>query len=290
VVLRETGRDLDWYWSSDVRTTALVLLALLEAAPAEPLIARLGEGLLGARHDGRWESTQENVYGLLALAGLARARAGAGESRVVVALAGKAQPVRVLRGAAVERLSFPRAAVGAGPVALTISGGRVTYSARLRVQRPLGAAASDRGLALRREYLDADSGAPLTRVKLGQPVRVRLTITAAGRQAHVAVVDRLPAGLEPVLTRFVPPGLGGDEGEPPSPWWHAGPTAWDHRELRDDRALVFTDALAAGESRHEYLARATSVGRFAAPPATAEAMYKPVINGRAPASTLVVER
>ena len=37
------------------------------------------EGLLGARVDGRWPSTQDNVYSVLALAELAKARAAAGD-------------------------------------------------------------------------------------------------------------------------------------------------------------------------------------------------------------------
>jgi uncharacterized protein YfaS (alpha-2-macroglobulin family) len=288
VVLHESIPELGWYWNSDVRTTALVLQALLETAPRDPLIERLSSGLLGARIAGRWETTQENAYGLLALAAQARARAAAGQSRVVVTVAGRAQPPRILRGGAIERLSFSAVDAAAPPLVLDISGGRVSYSARLHLRRPLGSDASDRGLRLRREYLDADTGAPLTRFRLGQAVRVRLTITAAGRQAHVALVDRLPAGFEPILTRFTPSALGGDDDRPV--WWRSFETDWQHQELRDDRMLVFADTLAAGPSQREYLVRATAVGSFAAPPTTAEAMYAPAINGRAAAAKVVVEK
>jgi uncharacterized protein YfaS (alpha-2-macroglobulin family) len=291
VVLKETARDLDWYWSSDVRTTALVLLAFEQTAPGHALNARLGEGLLGARIDGRWASTQENVYGLLAIAALARARAAAGETTVRVSIAGRERATRKLAGHAVERLSFPLAEVGKGPVALAIDGGSVTHSVRLQVERPLAAGASDRGLAVRREFLDPDSGAPLLRIKIGQAVRVRLTVTSSGRQAHVAVVDRLPAGLEPVITRFRPT-VGArpqDEDEPwRALWWSSWRTAWQHEELHDDRAWIFADALASGESKHDYLARATTAGTFAVPAATAEAMYRPAINGRSAAASLVI--
>jgi uncharacterized protein YfaS (alpha-2-macroglobulin family) len=54
--------------------------------------------------------------------------------------------------------------------------------------------------------------------------------------------------------------------------------------------MVFADVLAAGESRHEYLARATTAGRFVMPPATGEAMYRPELHGRTTAGTLVIER
>jgi hypothetical protein len=48
--------------------------------------------------------------------------------------------------------------------------------------------------------------------------------------------------------------------------------------------------LAAGSSTQEYLARATSAGTFVAPPAMAEAMYRPALRGRSGASTLTVSR
>jgi uncharacterized protein YfaS (alpha-2-macroglobulin family) len=291
VVLKEPSRDLDWYWSSDVRTTALVLLAFEQAAPGHPLSARLGEGLLAARIDGRWASTQENVYGLLAVAALARARAATGETSVRISIAGRERATRKLTGRAIERLSFPLGELGKGPVVLDVTGGSLSHVVRLQVERPLAAASSDRGLAVRREFLDPDSGAPLTRIKLGQAVRVRLTITSPGRQAHVAVVDRLPAGLEPVITRFRPSVRGNPDDDQPGRalWWNNWQTAWQHEELHDDRALVFADALAAGESRHDYLARATTAGTFAVPAATAEAMYRPAINGRSAAAQLVIE-
>jgi uncharacterized protein YfaS (alpha-2-macroglobulin family) len=290
-VLLDDPGDFDWYWSSNVRTTALTLLGFLAAAPNHALVQRLADGLLGARHAGRWDSTQENVYSLLALAGVARLRAGAGDSTVKLTIAGKPQAPQVLRGSAVSRLSFPLAAVQAvtGPVRFEVSGGVVSYAARLKVERPLGSAALDRGLTVRREWLDADTGAPLTRARLGQAVRVRLHVNAAGRQAHVAVADFLPAGLEPLITRFAPSGQGEGSTDRPA-WWSRWQTAWQHQELRDDRAVVFADVLGAGASTHEYLVRATAVGTFAAPPMTAEAMYKPAINGRSASGTFVVER
>jgi uncharacterized protein YfaS (alpha-2-macroglobulin family) len=102
----------------------------------------------------------------------------------------------------------------------------------------------------------------------------------------VAVVDHLPAGLEPVLTRFTRSAAA--ERETQGLWWRATATAWENQELRDDGARVFADVLQPGTSTHEYLARATTVGAFAAPPVLAEAMYTPAVNGRSAGSTLVV--
>jgi hypothetical protein len=289
-ILREGERDLDWYWSSDVRSTALVLSALLSIAPGHAAIRRLEQGLLAARVDGRWSNTQENVYGLVALAELAKARAAAGDVPVTVTV-GDGKPVRrVVHAAGVERLRVPLAELGGGKIVIESGGGEVFYSARLHLERPLGGAAAEHGIAVDRAYLNPDTDQPLAQIRLGQTIKVKLTVRATGRLAHVAVVDRLPAGFEPVLTRFRRSFAGDEEAPARRYWWQRAETEWQNLELRDDRAQLFADLLAAGESHHEYLARATSVGSFTAPPVTAEAMYQPQIAGHSASATVVVVR
>jgi hypothetical protein len=53
--------------SSDRRTDAILLDALIEDNPQSDLIPKLVNGLLAHRTRGRWESTQENVFVLMAL-------------------------------------------------------------------------------------------------------------------------------------------------------------------------------------------------------------------------------
>ena len=53
--------------SSDRRTDAILLDALIEDNPQSDLIAKVVNGLLAHRTKGRWENTQENVFVLLAL-------------------------------------------------------------------------------------------------------------------------------------------------------------------------------------------------------------------------------
>src|SRR6185503_12614678 len=87
--------------------------------------------------------------------------------------------------------------------------------------------------------------------------------------------DYLPAGLEPINTRFATaPAEPADD-----PEWR-GRLWLTYRELRDDRVSAFVDWLPPGRGSFEYLARATSVGRFVVPSARAEKMYDPDVNGR----------
>jgi uncharacterized protein YfaS (alpha-2-macroglobulin family) len=53
-----------------------------------------------------------------------------------------------------------------------------------------------------------------------------------------------------------------------------------HRDLTDSRVNAFVDWLPARPGSFEYLARATSVGRFVVPSATAQKMYDPDVQGR----------
>jgi hypothetical protein len=290
-LVRERERGLSYYWSSDVRTTALVLSALLDVAPGEPSVRRLEEALLASRVEGRWSSTQENVYTLVALAGLAKSRAAGGDVTVLVGVGDRAPERRLVHAGAVERLRVPLESLAPGAKITIDAGAReLFYAARVHVERPLDGAAADHGLGVSREYLDPTTDAPVGKIRLGQTVKVRITVRSPERRAHVAVVDRLPAGFEPVLTRFRASYAGDEAPSWRGFWWWCHETAWQNLELHDDRAVLFADVLMSGRSHEEYLVRATTVGAFAAPPVTAEAMYEPAVAGRSVAGKVVVER
>ena len=55
---------------------------------------------------------------------------------------------------------------------------------------------------------------------------------------------------------------------------------WNYRELRDDKVRWFARQLTPGTHTVSYIARATTAGRFIRPPAHAEEMYNPGVNGR----------
>jgi uncharacterized protein YfaS (alpha-2-macroglobulin family) len=153
---------------------------------------------------------------------------------------------------------------------------------------PASADAVSNGLELERVYLDPTTERPLTELKLGQLVKVRLQLTGSSPQPHVALVDPLPAGLEPVLSRFERPRR--DEEETAQVGSDLEPWVWEYRALHDDRAEFFTEELPAGTTTVEYYARATTPGRFRAAPATAEAMYEPARNGRTKADAITVHQ
>lgn len=271
----DDAKDPSIHMGSDMRATAMVLAAMLEVAPSDPLVQPLLRGLDGGRDvAGRWGSTQDNLWALVAFADYARL-AAPGKSVVTVSSGGRTLATETLEGggAGVVRMSLVDVA-GAIDVKTT---GTAHYRARLtEVSKDAGAAVSS-GFTVVRQYLDA-KGAPKTTFAAGELVTVRLTVANPTARRWVAMVDPLPAGLEPVNPRLAASGGGGGG----TSW------VWNHQELRDDQVRWFADYLYAGTMEMSYQARATVDGTFLAGPATIEAMYEPTVMGRSASATITV--
>ena len=115
------------------------------------------------------------------------------------------------------------------------------------------------------------------------------------RRYHVALIDPLPAGLEPEVPELAvtgaPPPDDQDRSRRPG-WpgrWTGRWTWFEHDNLRDERAEAFTSLARAGVHSYVYTARATTPGRFIVPPPRAEEMYSPETFGRGATDIVVVE-
>ncbi|HVG44284.1 MAG TPA: hypothetical protein VM890_06115, partial [Longimicrobium sp.] len=289
------------------RTDGVVLEALLAAQPENPLVPKVVRGLLGHRVRGRWRSTQENGWVLLALDRYFRAFEGQTPDFVArVWLGERYAGEHAFAGRQTERwaLSVPmRVLRERTPDAVTIGKegeGRVYYRAGLRyAPRSLDLPPLEAGFAVSRRYDAVDDAGDVRQdsagawhVRAGARVRVTLTMTAPSRRLHVALVDPLPAGFEAVNAelqgaRPVPPGPAdapaGDWGW----WWRR--YWYEHQNLRDQRAEAFTSLLRAGTYTWSYVARATTPGSFVAPPPHAEEMYSPETYGRGASDRVIVE-
>lgn len=275
-LIPDDAKDPSIHMGSDARATAMTLAALLEVAPSDPLIQPLLHGLDGARDvSGRWGSTQDNLWALVAFADYAR-RASAGSSTVTVTSGGRTIGTATIDGGAAAVVRVPLSAIDAGGLRLQATG-PVHFRARLTEVSKDGGAAVSAGFTVTREYLDA-AGTAKTTFAAGELVTVRLNVSTAAPRRWVAMVDPLPAGLEPVNPRLAAAGAaaGGRS-------W-----LWDHQELRDDQVRWFADYLWSGTMVMTYQARATVDGTFLAGPTTIEAMYEPTVMGRSAATTITV--
>jgi uncharacterized protein YfaS (alpha-2-macroglobulin family) len=165
----------------------------------------------------------------------------------------------------------------------------------------------DRGIQVERWYESYETGKPLTEVAEGELVRVRLRLTVPAERHFVILDDALPAGLEAVdlslrtVGGVAGPGAADSTAVEPSPegdvdgmqWvygsWDAGWwSPFDHREMRDERVVFAATRLWPGTYTATYLARATTPGTFARPPAHAEEMYNPAVFGESDGGVFTV--
>ncbi len=306
---------------SSVQTDAIILMALLEVAPADPLLPKVMAGIMEARDPkagGRWPTTHANAWALLAADRYYKTVENVVPDFVAQVFLGDefagAQEFRG-RSLAVTQQSIPMRTLQKSPerlLTLAKEGpGKLYYRIGLRyAPADLSVAAEDQGFEVHRNYQAVAQGqgpvdpSALRRlddgsweVKAGTLVRVDLTLVVRDRASYVVVDDPLPAGFEGQNSSFqttlqdvsASPAAepASDAGGGSSPWWRRY-WRWDHVELRDDRLLLFADRLPAGVYTYSYIAQATTLGEFVLPPVHAEGMYTPERFGHSASSVVRV--
>jgi alpha-2-macroglobulin len=305
------GDDAYLLLHSNRRTDALLLDALIADNPNSDLIPKVVTGLLANRTSGRWGSTQENVFILLALDRYFNTYESQTPDFVARIWLGETYAgSHEFSGYNTERhetnvpmVYLTNEELGGGEMQdLTISKdgpGRLYYRLGLRyAPTDLELDPMDMGFVVQRVYeavddpgdvyLDSDG---VWHIRAGARVRVRLTMVADNRRYHVALVDPLPAGLE-----IVNPALAVSGSVPQDPdnsdyrygWWWWGPW-YEHQNMRDERVEAFASLLWEGVYNYTYVARATTPGTFVVPPTKAEEMYSPEVFGRSGSDFVIVE-
>lgn len=304
-------KQTDGYnFASGTRTSAMAILAFARLDPQNPLIPNAVRWLMMARRGETWETSQEIAWSVTALAawmkasgeldaayewrvtlnddsvlnGQASAATLATPSRLTVEAAG------LLRGQA-NQIGFER---GAGP-------GRMYYTARLNAWLPADSAkAVSRGVSVARKYELADCqpapGKPCPAVssaKIGQNIRVRLTLIAPSDLYFVRLSDTFPAGAEAIDSSLKTSAQAARARESDVGFGSAGGWGWwwfGNRDLRDERIDVFADYLPRGTYEYTYLLRAGLAGSFQAIPALVEQRYAPEVFGRSDGALLTIAR
>ncbi|MBI5963816.1 MAG: hypothetical protein HY863_10110 [Chloroflexi bacterium] len=297
--------------SSDRRTDAILLDALIEDNPQSDLIPKLVNGLLAHRTKGHWGNTQENVFILLTLdryfntyesqtpdfvarIWLGNTYAGSNEFQ--------GRTIDIYETLIPMNYVLSETSAGGGTQNLILSKngpGRLYYRLGLQyAPTDLNLDPLDMGFVVQRRYEALDDPEDVSQdsdgvwhIKAGARVKVHITMVTDNRRYHVALVDPLPAGLE-----IINPALAVSENIPQDPtssdyrygWWWWGPW-YEHQNMRDDRAEAFTSLLWEGVYEYTYIARATTPGTFIAPPTKAEEMYSPEVFGRSGSDWVIVK-
>ncbi|MEM9189354.1 MAG: MG2 domain-containing protein [Myxococcota bacterium] len=281
-IIPERDGISSWY-SGDTKATALTLSFLVESSREPELARELLAGLRATRgSSGRWTTTYQNAWALSAFADYARTRT-AGPLNVELTVDGRALRRRTIPGGQVFHLSRRLSRVPEGTLALRTDG-PAFYSVRLvRARPPTEADAVSEGFEVVREFIDYESGTPIERARVGELIKVKVTVRAQQSTEHVAVVAPIPSGTEIVNTS-----LETEAGVRGGTSYRHG--RFGHVDLRDDQAEAFATRLGQETATFEFLVRATRRGTFEVPSATVEAMYDPTRYARSNRSSFTVVR
>ncbi len=294
--------------NSDRRTDGVLLEALIGDQPQSDLIPKIVKGLQANKVQGRWGNTQENAFILLALDRYFNTYEKVTPDFVARSWLGNQYTgSAAFRGRSTDtyQLNIPMDALTrkSGTQNLTLEktgAGRLYYRIGLKyAPEDLRLKPLERGFSVVRTYEGIDDPKDVQHekdgswtIKAGARVKVHLRLYAPTRRYHVALVDPLPAGLEPINPELV--GSQPDKTPPNSPiapfesrYFYGN--WYEFQNLRDAQAEAFTSLLYGGAYDYSYTARATTPGVFVVPPPKAEEMYQPEVFGRGGTDQVIVK-
>ncbi len=290
-----------WNWNTDVRTTAIVLNALIQVDPQNVLIPDGIRWLMKHREGSHWYSTQETAWSLMALTNwLAFSGEFQTDYEYAIGLNGDLLASKQADAAHLSETTSLRLDVEkllsdqVNYLVLTRSAGpgMLYYTAYMDYALPVkDIPALDQGILVSQQYYaPADLKTPIAEVARGELVQVRLTLVVPQSLHYVVIDNPLPAGLEDVdvslmtsqqiPTRYQPQdfdryGWG---------WWY-----FYYKQIYDEKVVMSADYLPAGTYTITYMARASTPGKFHVLPTTAREFYFPDVAGRSAGTEFVIK-
>lgn len=264
-VERETGGN----FTSSVRDTAIMLNVVAEIFPESPSIAPLMNELSRNMKNGRWMTTQDNAFALLAV-GKVLQRNNGKKCKGEIMVDGRKHTVIGENGASVEDSSFINK-----KISINSKGDGTCYAFTQVWGIPSDGDINEysKGIEVTRAFLDIN-GNPISNnvFKHGEMVIAKITMTATSASLqNIAIDDMLPAGLEIENTRLA--------SKEEIPWLSQKSFVPSYLDIRDDRLLLYTDLSFRNTRVFYYALRAVTRGTFTLPPVSAEAMYNPEFTG-----------
>jgi uncharacterized protein YfaS (alpha-2-macroglobulin family) len=274
---------------SETASLAEVVRAVVAATPEDPRLPVLRAGLVGLADGQGWGTTHATAEALRALA--AAWRAPAASVHATIAL-----PDRTIEGTLDATHPLLQGATN-HQAAVTVRsppGLAVLASTDFVLQQPGAQAhAVQAGLIVTRNVYRVQSGAPLSRIdpdasgairlKVGDVIEEVDDLATSADLTNVALRAPLAAGMEPLN-----PALATATAEAtPS----AAPTVPpSYSSYRDDQVLHVWLSLPHGTAALRTRLRATVPGTYTAPPAVAEALYNPGVEGASSGIKVVIVR
>ena len=276
-VKRSTGNTL----ASPIRETAIMLMAWTDLGATSTEATGLATRLLSLQKNGRWGSTQENAFAMVALGHYANRIAEQPRASGTVKIGGQTHSF-----SADEPLRLSAAELAGAKVEVTVDSG-TAYVSSVVEGVPIAPPNEpvSQGLSVERRYLDREGNAlPAGPLKEGQLVLVEIEVKNSRNLDNVVIQDLLPAGMEVENARL-------STSEDVEGADDVYGVIVKQLDIRDDRILVFADLTRTkdGKQTYRYLARAVTPGQFIHPPVQVEVMYDPAIQARNAPGNLRIE-
>jgi uncharacterized protein YfaS (alpha-2-macroglobulin family) len=283
-------------WSSDTRTTAIVLSAMLQYRPDNELLPNVVRWLMVARQGDVWETTQETAWSITALAQWMAVTSELNPSYTYgVTSNGEVLVEQAADPASLEAQVFELIASPSTDLRFTRTegSGALYYTAYLQAFLPVPEIEPvSRGIIVEREYRLPGSDEPVTEAAIGEVVEVHLTIVAPNDLYYLVVDDPLPAGVE-----AIDPGLATSQtigtrptvnvGDDPDDlgygWWWFSDT-----QFYSNRVVLSATYLPAGTYEYIYTVRPSVEGTYSVIPPTAREFYFPEVYGRGSGSSFSI--
>lgn len=307
-----------WDMNTNFRTTAMIMMALNRDNPDNPVLPNIVNYLTHTqKQKGGLMNTQETAWLLLSMLEYA-------ESHNILN-ADFEFDVRVNRDKVLEGVinadnltevfnsEIPMATMKIGDDVNEITfqkdgKGEMIFDMELKYYLPNEVIPPfEKGFHITRQYFDF--GGKETQIakafKSGEIYRGQLDIIVPEDMHQVVVEERLPAGFEAInfnldnvdqnleqqmQNEYSESSQNDDSVNPGSRYWYYNPLwHFNHKEMRDDRVLLFADYLPKGVYTYNFLIRAGLPGTYNHLPASAYQMYFPEVFGRTGGEFVVVK-
>jgi hypothetical protein len=252
--------------SDSTSATALVALALRNDRTSNDLLAGARREIAAARGVGVWSSSYTSARAVNALLALAPARRANETYTIAVNGAPVLEtPTRPISATQQVTLTLDQLRPN---TTLAVTG---TLFLGYGVQIDEQPIIPDQRLNIVREYLDPQTGAPvaLDDLRVGQALRVRLTLVANAPQQFVTIDEPIAAGMALA---------------------EAGQGDFDHVAPAGDRLTLALTTLAPGVYEHSYTLRVMRSGEYSTPASVVRLLDGSIIANGNPAQRVIISQ
>ncbi len=282
--------------ASDVRSTALLLQALVTILPGQPESEFVLNWLMEQREFDGWGTTNETAYAILGITAhlLKNKVTVAGDVQIewdntlltTLTLSPTSSGQRWTLDISKETEEKHQLRL------INLTGKNLFYSlGQANLLRADALPAS--GISITRQYLLPNGKEPTQPFAVGDAVLVQLELLAKEPGVYVMIEDPLPGGLQAVQSGLNIASF--DERQAYLDYFNNydrfdwfGQYDYNYKQIRASAVSFFITDLHSGKLVLQYLARAVVAGDFAVAPTTLEGMYHPEFRGNGDSQTLKI--